>query len=53
MPEVLAIAIEDMSGSRGKLGCPKPTGRGGDRMEPKRLFRPPLLAFSVLGLVNI
>lgn len=51
--EVLAMCIGGMSGRRGNVVWEKPTGRGGDNMEPNRLFRPVLLVFSVLGLANI
>lgn len=49
----LAMCIGGISGSRGNVVWEKPTGRGGDNMEPKRLFRPVVLVFSVLGLGNI
>lgn len=45
----LAMCIGGISGSRGNVVWEKPTGRGGDNMEPNLL----LLGFSVLGLGNI
>lgn len=53
MPEELLMGRVDMSESKGKLAWANPTGRGGERMEPKRLLRGAVLALSVLGLVNI
>lgn len=53
IPEELAIGIGGISGSRGKLAWPKPTGRGGERIEPKRLLSGGALPLSALGLVNI
>lgn len=53
IPDEFAMGMGGMSGSKGKLACPNPTGRGGERMEPKRLFRGGALPLSALGLVNI
>lgn len=53
MPEEFAIGIGVISVRSGKLACAKPTGRGGERIEPKRLLSGALPLLSVLGLVNI
>lgn len=53
IPDELAMGMGGMSGSKGKLGWPKPTGRGGERIEPKRLLSGGALPLSALGLVNI
>ena len=53
MPEELVMGMGGMSGSKGKLAWANPTGRGGERMEPKRLLRGAALALSAPGLVNI
>lgn len=53
IPDELAMGIGGMSGSKGKLAWPKPTGRGGERIEPKRLLSGGALPLSALGLVNI
>lgn len=53
IPDEFAIGIGVISVRRGKLACANPTGLGGERIEPKRLFRGALAVLSVLGLVNI
>lgn len=53
MLEEFPMGMGGISGSRGKLACAKPTARGGDRMELKRLLSGAVLLLSVLGLVNI
>lgn len=49
----LVMCIGGISGRRGKLGWAKPTGLGGDKIDPNRLFKLPLFTFSVLGFENI